>query len=168
MRDPKSRDVDVPVAARLVRPDQHIGAIAQFLFEVGQRITRIAGDRARPELLRKQAFEQRRLGPSEIAGLYGRRRRNRESDAECQPTKTHDLAFAALAARRGRVRLETIGIVSVPLNADHRQNDDAAAVIARLDQSGSDGATVRRECDYNPHLPLPRPTSARRIGSRMD
>src|SRR5947209_12163580 len=65
-------------------------------------------------------------------------------------------ALAALAAR-GRVRLETVSrIVSVPLDADHRQDDDAAAVIARLGQSGADGAPLRRECDHNSHVPLPR------------
>ena len=71
MRDAKPRDVDVPVAARFVRPDQHVRAVAQFLFEIGQRIAGIAGDRALPELLRDQALEQRGLRPSEIARLRG-------------------------------------------------------------------------------------------------
>ena len=135
MRDLKARDVDVPFAARLVRPDQRVGAVAQFLLEIGERIPGIAGDRPLPELFWNQAFEQRRLGAAEIAGLREARRRDRECDQDRQAAKATSLALAALAARRGRARLQSVGRrFAMPLDADHRQDNDAAPVAARFGQ----------------------------------
>ena len=112
MRDPEARNVDVPVAARLVRPDQRVGAVAQFFLEIGERIPGIAGDRSLPELFREQPLEQRRLGAAEITGLREARRRDRECDQDRQAEEAASLALAALAARRRRGRLEAIGGLS--------------------------------------------------------
>ena len=185
MRDLKARDVDVPVAARLVRPDQHVGAIAQLHFEIGERIARIAGDRPLPELLRDQAFEQRRLGPAEIAGLreaprsQGDAARDRvtwpartssaasQPDRRCARRKYISACGACRAARTSSAR-DHRRTVAVPLDADHRQDDDAAAVIARLDQSGSRRSTAPPGMRSQSPCPPPPADTARRIGSLVD
>ena len=40
MRELETRDVDVPLAARLVRADQRVGTVAQFDLEIGRHAIR--------------------------------------------------------------------------------------------------------------------------------
>jgi len=86
MRELEARDVDIPAAARLVRADQRVGAIAQLLLEIGDRETRVTGDRPLPELPGDQAVEQRRAGAAEIASEGQARERERERDRCCAPS----------------------------------------------------------------------------------
>src|SRR3954452_15238272 len=76
-------------------------------------------------------------------------------------------ALAALAARRCRTGLDPVGRIGMPFHADHRQNEDAAAIIIPAGRSGAGGASVHRNCDYCSHLPLPRQRTAGRLIIRL-